>query len=156
VRAEFHMVLVDIVHTPTYYILIKNFSKSKIHSYEINPDTFELLQRNIVEFNKTKQIKAFNSSFLNASLEQSYFIYIDAPWGGREYKNVPVGNLELYLDKMNIKEIVRRLLVSEKTKTVVLKVPFNYNFSDLTHFIVDRADIKDKGKTSFDLFGNLC
>jgi hypothetical protein len=134
---------VDTIHFSTI------FPKSKIHSYEINPDTFELLQQNIVEFNKTKQIKAFNSSFLNASLDQSYFVYIDAPWGGRDYKNVPIGKFELYLDKMNIKEIARLLLVTEKTKTVVLKVPFNYNFSDLTHFIVERADIKDNGKTSF-------
>jgi len=125
------------------------FTKSKIHSYEINKNTFDLLEKNIKVFDKQKQIEAFNDSFLNASIDKAYFIYIDAPWGGKNYKDTAMGKFELYLDNINIKEIARRLLVNKKTKTVVLKVPDNYNFSDLNNFSFERADIKDKGRTSF-------
>ena len=125
------------------------FTKSKIHSYEINKNTFDLLEKNIKEFEKQEQIKAFNDSFLNASIDKAYFIYIDAPWGGKNYKDTAMGKFELYLDNINIKEIARRLLVNKKTKTVVLKVPANYNFSDLNNFSFEKAEIKDKSKTSF-------
>ena len=125
------------------------FTNSKIHSYEINKNTFDLLEKNIKVFSKQQQIEAFNKSFLNASIDNAYFIYIDAPWGGKSYKETAMGKFELYLDNINIKEITRRLLVNKKTKTVVLKVPFNYNFSDLNNFSIERAEIKDKTKTSF-------
>jgi hypothetical protein len=125
------------------------FTTSKIHSYEINKNTFDLLEKNIEEFEKQEQIKAFNDSFLNASIDKAYFIYIDAPWGGKNYKDTAMGKFELYLDNINIKEIARRLLVNKKTKTVVLKVPANYNFSDLNNFSFEKAEIKDKSKTSF-------
>jgi hypothetical protein len=125
------------------------FTKSKIHSYEINKDTFDLLEKNIKVFKKQEQIEAFNDSFLNASIDKAYFIYIDAPWGGKNYKDTAMGKFELYLDNINIKEIARRLLVNKKTKTVVLKVPDNYNFSDLNNFSFEKAEIKDKSKTSF-------
>ena len=125
------------------------FTNSKIHSYEINKNTFDLLEKNIKVFSKQQQIEAFNKSFLNASIDNAYFIYIDAPWGGKSYKETAMGKFELYLDNINIKEITRRLLVNKKTKAVVLKVPFNYNFSDLNNFSIERAEIKDKTKTSF-------
>ena len=57
-------------------------------------------------------------------------LYVDPPWGGPDYRKLQ--NLELFigsyrLDKW-IEEILKR---SERPKTVVLKLPRNYNFARL-------------------------
>ena len=126
-----------------------DFPKAKIHSYEINKNTFKLLKQNVSTFNN---INVTNINFLNAELPENIsFVYIDAPWGGRDYKSKKIDTLELFLGKENVKEVARRLLVN-KTNVVVLKVPFNYHFSDLNkNFIVEREDVKDGNKISYTL-----
>ena len=57
-------------------------------------------------------------------------LYVDPPWGGPDYRKLQ--NLELFigsyrLDKW-IEEILKR---TERPKTVVLKLPRNYNFTRL-------------------------
>ena len=57
-------------------------------------------------------------------------LYVDPPWGGPDYRKLE--NLELFigsyrLDKW-IEEILKR---TERPKTVVLKLPRNYNFARL-------------------------
>ena len=57
-------------------------------------------------------------------------LYVDPPWGGPDYRKLQ--NLELFigsyrLDKW-IEEILKR---TERPKTVVLKLPRNYNFARL-------------------------
>jgi hypothetical protein len=138
---------VDTVH------FAKMFPKATIDSFEINKQTFDLLTLNVKAFKLSSRIRIHHSSFINADLEQkSSFIYIDAPWGGKEYAKVQEGTFELYLDAINVKEIARRLIVNRKTDTVVLKVPRNYRFDDLKTkygFDVNREDIKDGDRISY-------
>ena len=54
----------------------------------------------------SSKIRLHHSSFLKANLDQkSSFVYIDAPWGGKSYKEFDMGTFELSLDTINIKEI---------------------------------------------------
>ena len=126
------------------------FPNANIHSYELNEKTYQLLEQNVASFQKLEQIKTYNLNFLLATLpKKSSFIYIDAPWGGKSYKDVGLNEFELFLDNVNIKDISKRLLVSGHTNTVILKVPYNYHFSDLSNnFIVDRKDVNE-GKKIF-------
>ena len=138
---------VDTVH------FAKMFPTATIDSFEVNKQTFDLLVKNVDAFKLSSKVSIHHSSFINADLDQkSSFIYIDAPWGGKSYKNIEMGEFELYLDAINIKEIARRLIASGKTDTVVLKVPRNYRFDDLKTkygFDVDREDVKDEGRISY-------
>jgi hypothetical protein len=124
------------------------FPNSEIYSYEINPYTFKFLKKNVKDFN----IEIFNNNFLDANINKVSFIYIDAPWGGKNYKDNNIDTFELYLGNKNIKDIAKSLLISRKTKIIILKVPFNYKFSDLkNNFIVDRKDVTYKNKISYSL-----
>ena len=138
---------VDTVH------FAKMFPTATIESFEVNKQTFDLLVKNVDTFKLKSKIHPHHASFIDANLEhKSSFIYIDAPWGGKSYKDIQMGEFELYLDAINIKEISRRLIVSGKTDTVVLKVPRNYRFDDLKTtygFDVDREDVKDDGRVSY-------
>lgn len=132
---------VDTIH------FAKMFPMATIDSFEINKETFDLLEKNVDAFDLSSKITLHQSSFLKANLDQkSSFIYIDAPWGGKEYSEFDIDTYELYLDTINVKEIARRLIVSGKTDTVVLKVPRNYKFNDLKNiygFNVSRKDVKE-------------
>jgi hypothetical protein len=132
---------VDTIH------FAKMFPMATIDSFEINKETFDLLEKNVDAFDLSSKITLHQSSFLKANLDQkSSFIYIDAPWGGKEYSEFDIDTYELYLDTINVKEIARRLIVSGKTDTVVLKVPRNYKFNDLQNiygFNVSRKDVKE-------------
>ena len=138
---------VDTVH------FAKMFPNATIDSFEINKETFDLLTLNVKAFKLSSKIRIHHSSFINADLDQkSSFIYIDAPWGGKEYAEAKEGTYELYLDAINVKEITRRLIVNGKTDTVVLKVPRNYRFDDLKTkygFNVKREDVKDGDRISY-------
>ena len=131
----------------------KMFPNATIDSFEINKETFDLLTLNVKAFKLSSKIRIHHSSFINADLGQkSSFIYIDAPWGGKEYAEAKEGTYELYLDSINVKEITRRLIVNGKTDTVVLKVPRNYRFDDLKTkygFNVKREDVKDGDRISY-------
>jgi len=131
-----------------------NFSKiypsSKIISYEINPDTFNLLKDNVKTLgNGNIYVKNNDFSEVFLSLKDVSFVYIDAPWGGKDYKNVPLNQFDLYLSGKNIKDIARELLVNKITSSVVLKVPFNYKISGLEMFKVERRDVIDKSRISY-------
>jgi hypothetical protein len=138
---------VDTVH------FAKMFPTATIDSFEVNKKTFDLLIKNVDAFKLKSKIQPHHSSFIDANLDhKSSFVYIDAPWGGKSYKDVDMGEFELYLDAINIKEIARRLIVSGNTDTVVLKVPRNYRFYDLKTtygFELHREDVKDKGRVSY-------
>lgn len=129
------------------------FPNAMIHSYEINDKTYQLLKQNIETFNVSKQIIPHHINFIKADLpkEDISFIYIDAPWRGKEYTKTAINEYELYLDDINIKEVAKRLLVNNITNVVVIKVPYNYHISDLKEtFNVERKDvINNKGKISY-------
>jgi len=68
-------------------------------------------------------------------------VYIDAPWGGPDYKNKTA--LDLFLGTLRIDELVPRIL--ERSSYVFLKVPGNYNFQRLKDIDVDTAKLKIRG-----------
>ena len=61
------------------------FPKAEINSYEINTNTYQLLEKNVKDFT----IHTHNINFLKADLPSDIsFVYIDAPWGGRNYNKI--------------------------------------------------------------------
>jgi len=60
-------------------------------------------------------------------------LYVDPPWGGPDYRKLQ--NLELFIGSYRLDEWIEDVLKrTGRPKTVVLKLPRNYNFARL-HFL---------------------
>ena len=89
---------------------------------EIDKDVYNLLNYNINLYKlKVKTICTDFVKFI-PKINQDV-VFLDPPWGGVNYKKID--KLELYLSKINLIDIVNKL--KNKTKCIILKVPFNYN-----------------------------
>ena len=99
-----------------------------VNSIELDPVNYSALENNvnIYGLNNVK-IYLGNSIEILPRLKQDV-IYIDAPWGGVDYKKNT--SLRLYLGDMELSDIYNKF--KSKTKLFVFKIPTNYDF---THFI---------------------
>lgn len=89
---------------------------------EIDKDVYNLLNYNINLY-KLK-VKTICKDFIKFIPKINHdVVFLDPPWGGVNYKKFD--KLELYLSSISLIEIVNKL--KNKTKCIILKVPFNYN-----------------------------
>jgi hypothetical protein len=135
------------------------YPKSNITSYEIVSRIYKKLVKNIKTFKLENRVKTINGDFLSYN-EKADLIYIDAPFGGKDYKTKE--SVSLYLQKegeepdenKNILNVARTLLETKRAKYVVLKVPFNFqkNYSkDLPGINIIEKDIMVKDKIQYKL-----
>lgn len=104
----------------------KNFKS--VTGVEHNEQRFEILENNMNSYNMDN-IKLVKGNCLD-HLDINYDVYFfDPPWGGPDYKSY--NNLELYIGNKSIPEIIKLLPTN---KTVVLKVPYNYNLNLLKDY----------------------
>jgi predicted RNA methylase len=115
----------------------------KINAIELDPLNYRVLKNNVDTY-KLKNVDIYNDDSLNMlnKLEQDV-IYMDAPWGGSDYKSKDV--IDLYMSKTEIADVYK--LFKDKCKLFIFKVPYNYNFSNFSkikHTIkkVDRGNKK--------------
>lgn len=99
---------------------------------------YEALKNNIKVLNSKNNMKAYNgdTNIVIKDLEQD-LIYIDAPWGGRNYKEFE--KLKLYLGDIEILDFY--LNNRHKSKYFIFKVPYNYDFDYFRGFIIDKVTI---------------
>ena len=95
----------------------------KVDSIELDPTNFEALQNNVDVFG-LKNVKLHQGDSTKLFNWNTDVLYIDAPWGGPDYKEHK--ELDLYLGDKRVDEYVRD--VKDKAKYVFLKVPRNYKF----------------------------
>ena len=109
-----------------------------VNAIEYLKVNYEALKNNIQVLNNKKNMNSYNgdTNVLIKELEQD-LIYIDAPWGGRNYKDFE--KLKLYLGDVEILDFY--LNNREKAKYFVFKVPFNYDFDYFRGFIIDKVTI---------------
>jgi hypothetical protein len=165
---------------------IINFPESKLFCFEIEKKTYKALCKNLIEFknitklksieelnNNKSKVQAFNKDFLKSFdiLYDTDIVFIDAPWGGSIYKdksNVSIYlqseddyfNMNNYDSSKNIIIITKNILKSEyKVKSILLKVPYNYEFNNFEkeiYKINNNIEIKYKkiykGNTSYIAF----
>lgn len=123
-------------------IFLSDYFK-QINSIELNKDNFYALKNN-VKVLKKKNIKLYHndSNIILPSLKQD-IIYIDAPWGGPDYKTKK--QIKLYLG--NIEIIHFYLKYKHLAKIFIFKVPNNYDLNTLKSFDKNKYKIysfKDK------------
>jgi len=99
----------------------------KVNSIEIDEKEYKILQNNIKEY-KLKNVTTYNDDFVVKikTLKQDV-IFLDPPWGGRNYKSKK--NLKLFLGGKSLLRVINDLV--NNCKMIVCKVPFNYDFSPL-------------------------
>jgi hypothetical protein len=97
-----------------------------VNAVEIDEKTYQVLSHNITAYG-FKNVKLINDDYtkIMCDLKQD-IIFIDPPWGGRGYDS-KVG-LKLKLGDLTMREIVLKGL--SVAKLVILKLPFNYDFSE--------------------------
>ena len=103
----------------------------KINSIELDKNNFLILKNNIqvYNFNNINLINGDSMIEIEKNNLSQDVIYIDAPWGGPDYKKH--SRLKLYLGKYELSDIYNKF--KNKAKLFALKVPYNY---DINNFIL--------------------
>lgn len=98
----------------------------KINAIELNEINYKVLTNNVSVYNLSN-VNLINGNSLEIipTLKQDV-IYIDAPWGGRNYKDNQ--RMELYLDKKELGKVYNEL--KKYTKLFIFKIPNNYDFTN--------------------------
>jgi hypothetical protein len=98
----------------------------KVDSIELNPENFEALRNNVEVFG-LKNVTLHQGDSTKVYNWKTDVLYIDAPWGGPDYKEK--AELDLYLGDTRVDEFVKEVLAREnRPDYVFLKVPRNYKF----------------------------
>jgi 16S rRNA G966 N2-methylase RsmD len=96
-----------------------------VNSIELDSIRFEYLKNNLSIYNK-RNVKLYNSDFLQIiSLLKQDVVFIDPPWGGKDYKSK--GEIILNVSNISLEKICNNILYNNYAKMVVLKLPINYN-----------------------------
>lgn len=109
-------------------------SANKVYAIEIDTERSKLLANNIDVFN-LKNIKVYNDDCLNIlpEIDNHNVIFIDPPWGGKNYKTYE--KLNLYIGEMPIDTVCIKLLdnviMKKVPELIVLKLPKNYDIETL-------------------------
>jgi SAM-dependent methyltransferase/predicted RNA methylase/predicted NAD-dependent protein-ADP-ribosyltransferase YbiA (DUF1768 family) len=110
------------------------FPRAIIDAYEIVPETYEALVVNIQRLKKADRIRPHNEDI--TLWEPTFvvdFLYVDPPWGGKNYDKQD--SLDLFLQRegnapdeaKNMNAMVDKWMASGKIRSVVMKVPKNFN-----------------------------
>ena len=113
-----------------------SFSKyfKKVNAVELNNVHFDILKHNVNIYMKARKITDSKYKYNVIYYKNSYFkiynkikqdiIFLDPPWGGRDYKKKK--KVDIYIDNIKIHKIIPKLV--EHASLVVLKLPYNYKF----------------------------
>lgn len=101
----------------------------KVNSIELNEINFKVLKNNVDVYNY-KNINLINGDTLKElnNLKQDV-IYIDAPWGGSDYKKQK--QVKLFMSNKELSDIYNKF--KNNTLIFIFKVPYNY---DINNFII--------------------
>jgi predicted RNA methylase len=107
------------------------FSKTfkSVNACEIDKTRFDYLKHNMELFD-CKNINYINDNYLNIyqKLTQDV-IYIDPPWGGPEYKKKK--EIKIKFGDKKLEDICDEIVEKKLCKLLVLKLPYNYDLTDL-------------------------
>jgi len=115
--------------------LARIFSDSIIYAIEHDRATFECLERNVKtmtakypNLSKIVPVHADGVAYLRKNKVDADIVYVDPPWGGREYWKAD--QLELHVSGIPLVDFAHEL-ISKHSPVVVLKLPPSQNFDML-------------------------
>lgn len=112
-----------------------------VNSVELNKDNYEILKNNLDVYN-FQNVNVYNkdiTSFWKDLTKTTDVLFVDPPWGGRDYKKEE--KINLFLGDNSLNNFLGReiLLNPNRPYYIFLKVPFNYNID----FIKDLPNVYD-------------
>jgi predicted RNA methylase len=111
----------------------------EVHSIELKADNFEALNNNIEAYG-FKNVLTYLGDSTSLFDWYSDVLYIDPPWGGRDYMEHKM--LDLYLSSHRLDQWVEGILLKRnRPHYIFLKLPRNYNFGRL-NFLSNTEFIK--------------
>ena len=104
-----------------------------VHSIEINKENFEVLENNVGAYG-FNNITLHHADAVKLFQWNTHILYIDPPWGGKEYKKYV--DLDLFLSDKRLDCWLEEIL-SRKNRPahIILKLPSNYNFKRFNFLI---------------------
>lgn len=127
-----------------------------VNSVEMDSQEFTNLKNNVMVY-KLDNVVLINNDYTKImdNLCQD-IVYMDPPWGGKNYKEFEF--IDLYLSNINIIDIIYHLLTDQFAKIIVLKAPNNYNkvaleqkFYD-SDFVIYTFNLPESETPKFKLF----
>lgn len=102
-------------------------------SVEIDKKRFDMLKNNIEEYG-LYNVVPINDNCISILKKINFIdiVYLDPPWGGKNYKSVD--NIRLSISDTYIDIIINDIVnnnIRAKVKLIVLKLPKNYNIKQL-------------------------
>lgn len=92
-------------------------------SYEINDNHADSARNNLMVAG-VNNFDIIRDSFVNSVIDADV-LYMDPPWGGKNYKKKK--SMSLYLDRINIADLYNN--VKDRFKLIVIKIPKNFNLN---------------------------
>jgi len=117
-------------------IFLSNYF-NKINSVEISNINYNALANNVSVFDKTNINTILGDIIIVIENLIQDVIYIDAPWGGRDYKKND--KMKLFLGDLEILDFYKKF--RNKAKLFIFKVPYNYDFDYLKTYINNKIII---------------
>ena len=145
---------VDTIH------LSDTFPTAMVDAYEIVPMTYDALVKNIRAFGKQNKITPHLEDITTWVPTKSIdLLYVDPPWGGEDYANLP--SIDLYLqaegvepdENKNVNTLIDKWINSTHVKHVILKAPKNFNKTYLmdTYKVQIKPVLNRAGKLAYNL-----
>ena len=128
-------------------IFLSNYF-NKINSVEISNINYNALANNVSVFEKTNINTILGDIIIVIENLVQDVIYIDAPWGGRDYKKND--KMKLFLGDLEILDFYKKF--RNKAKVFIFKVPYNYDLDYLKNYINNKIIIypfKKENKIKF-------
>ena len=101
-----------------------------VNSVEISPLRASLLANNIMvagtQENTTVHVADYTKIW--RTLQQN-IIFLDPPWGGKNYKKRD--KLDLFLGATNVNDLIKDIAEAKAANIIAMKVPINYNLDKL-------------------------
>jgi len=105
---------------------------SHVISIEINKETFNNLRDNIELYKLTDKVTLLNNDsgeLLEKCKLKGDLLYIDAPWGGKNYKKFI--SMNLFLGTQTLSDIIKSTYRCKTFDYILVKVPFNYRIKSI-------------------------
>ena len=112
----------------------------RVDSIELSKENFDALKHNVREY-KLKNVALYHGDSTKLFRWQTDILYVDAPWGGPDYKEKK--NLDLFLGSERLDTFLELIMKQDWAPTYVfLKLPRNYNFSRLDFAHVQKFPVR--------------
>jgi len=110
-----------------------------VHSIEIKEDNFEALVNNVDAY-QLHNVTLYHGDSTELFNWNTNVLYIDPPWGGKDYKKHK--NLDLILSSKRLDVWLEEILSRKnRPEYIILKLPSNYNFTRL-NFLINVDNIR--------------